>query len=74
VAFDFLEFKELFIIHSLKIGMLLHFHLIAFIDLHYLFNDVNLFDGELDTTKLDDISTLHDIFYLVILVLEASNY
>ena len=74
MAFYILEFEEFFVINGLIISMSLHFHLITFIDLHSFLDDVDFFDSKLNSAKFDNVSSLHHIFYLAILVLEASNY
>ena len=74
VTFDLLEFKELLIIHRLEILMPLHLHLVALIDLHDLLDYVDLLHCKFDAAELYNVATLHDIFNLVVLVLEAPHH
>jgi hypothetical protein len=73
VTFKFFELKELFIVDGLKVSVSVSLYLviIALINLHGLFNDLNLFDSKFNTTKFDDVTSLHNIVDLVIIVLET---
>ena len=73
-TFDLLEFEELFIIHRLEILVPLHLHLVALINLHDFLDYVDLLHCKLDASELYNVATLHDIFNLVVLMLEAPHH
>ena len=74
MTFDLLEFEELLIIHRLKILVPLHLHLVPLIDLHDFLDYVDLLHCKFDAAELYNVATLHDIFNLVVLVLEAPHH
>ena len=74
VTFNLLEFEELLIIHRFKILMPLYLHLVALIDLHDFLDYVDLLYCKLDATKLYNVTTLHDIFNLIVVIFEAPHH
>ena len=74
MTFDLLEFEELLIINRLEILVPLHLHLVALIDLHDFLDYVDLLHCKFDAAELYNVATLHDIFNLVVLVLEAPHH
>lgn len=74
MTFDLLEFEELLIIHRLEILVRLHLHLVTLIDLHDFLDYVDLLHCKFDASELYNVATLHDIFNLVVLVLEAPHH
>lgn len=73
-AFDLLEFKELLIIYSFIVLVSLDLDLVALIDLHDLFDDVDFLHCKLYAAKFDNIASLHDIVNLVVVMLETPDH
>jgi hypothetical protein len=75
VTLDLLEFKKFLIVDGLIVGMLVNYDLIfvSLIHFHAFLDNVNFFDSKLYSTQFYDISSLHDIFDLVITMLKTSD-
>lgn len=75
VGLNVLELKELLIVHRLNVSVSMHYLLlVALVYFHDFLYNGDLLDCELDATQLDDVSSLHDIVNLAVVVLQAPNY
>jgi hypothetical protein len=75
MTLNLLEFKKLLVIYSLIVCMLMQYlRVISLIYLHGLLDNVDFLDCELNSTKFNDVSSLHNVVNFFVAALKASHY